>query len=251
MKKIVYSIVYALCLFCFTSCEYDNYEAPAETFKGTVIDNTTGKGLQTEVGDGGVRFKMLELSWSNNPTPWYFTCKQDGQFQDTKVFEGNYNITPLGAFVPFVQTDNTGKITKDESLTIDIKGTVTHEFKVDPFLAVSWVGEPVANSNSTISTQIKIERGTTDPNFQQNCIDVYLYVNYSSPYVGNNNYDSRYSVHLSGADANNAVGKTITLTTPVLPGNRIYYVRAGARIDYSVDGSRRYNYNEPKQVKVS
>ena len=126
MKKIIYSIVYALCLFCFTSCEYDNYEAPAETFKGTVIDNTTGKGFQTEVGDGGVRFKMLELSWSNNPTPWYFTCKQDGQFQDTKVFEGNYNITPLGAFVPFVQTDNTGKITKDESLTIDIKGTVTH-----------------------------------------------------------------------------------------------------------------------------
>jgi len=65
--------------------------------------------------------------------------------------------------------DNTGKITKDESLTIDIKEPVTHEFKVDPFLTVSWVGEPVANSNSTISTQIKIERGTTDPNFQQNC----------------------------------------------------------------------------------
>jgi len=104
MKKIIYSIVYALCLFCFTSCEYDNYEAPAETFKGTVIDNTTGKGFQTEVGDGGVRFKCSNLAGVIILLPGILLVNKMVQFQDTKVFEGNYNITPLGAFVPFVQT---------------------------------------------------------------------------------------------------------------------------------------------------
>ena len=246
MRKLIYIFIIVLCCL---ACEYDNYEAPTETFKGTVIDQVTGEGFQTEVGDNGIRFKMLENSYNDNPTPWYFTCKQDGQFQNTKVFSATYNITPLGAFVPFVQTDSEGTIIKDESVNMDIKGgTTTHDFTVDPFLIVSWIGDPVV-SDGKITVQASVERGTSDPDFQQDCIDIKLFINSSSYYVGDNNYDSRYIVTVD--NPNDALGQTITLTTPELPySNATYYIRVGARIDYAVDGIKRYNYNEPLAVKV-
>jgi hypothetical protein len=246
MKKLIYFIA---CALSVCSCTLDNYDAPSETFKGTVIDKVTGKGFQTEVGDNGIQFKMLETSYKKNPTPWYFTCKQDGTFQDTKVFKGTYNITPYGAFVPFVETDDNGNITSDQSVNLDISGTTTHEFKVDPFLVVTWVGEPTV-SDGKITVKAKIERGTTNPNYQQDCTDVFLYINSSSPYVGDNNYDSRISVSLSGDEAKAAPGSVVTLTSSKVTGKMTYYVRVGARIDYVTNGSRRYNYNEPKSIAV-
>ena len=245
MKKIAYLSALALCLF---SCSYDNYDEPAETFMGTLSDKISGSGFQTEVGDNGVRFKMLEISYNDDPTPWYFTCNQDGKFQDTKVFAGTYNITPLGAFVPFVQTDDEGDTIKNESVTMKMKGVITYDFTVDPFLVVTWVGDPSV-SNGRITIQVKIERGTSDPDFQQDCVDIKLFVNSSSYYVGDNNYDSRYIVTVDNPDE--VLGQTITLTTPELPySNATYYIRVGARINYAVDGIKRYNYNEPLAVEV-
>ncbi len=245
MKKIIYLLILVICL---CSCSDDNYDAPSETFSGTLIDQVTGSGFQTEVGDNGVRFKMSEISYDDNPTPWYFTCRQNGEFQDTKVFAGTYNIIPLGAFVPFVQTNDDGDTTKNESVTIAVNGAVTHDFTVDPFLVVSWVGDPVV-SNGKITVQAKIERGTSDPGFQQDCADIKLFVNSSSYYVGDNNYDSRYTVSVD--NPNDVLGQTITITTPELPySNATYYIRVGARINYTVDGTKRYNYNEPLAVTV-
>lgn len=240
MKKLFYFLSISVILQMGTSCvSYDNYDAPAETLKGSIVDKNTQEAFQTEVSDNGVRIKLMEYSWSDNPTPYYFTVKQDGTFNNTKIFKGDYTILPEGAFVPLEPTD-----------TISISGTITRNFEVEPFLRVKWIGEPVVSGNS-ISAQVQITRGTANVSYQQNVIDVYLFINSSSPYVGNNNNDNRYSLHLTGTDAQNCVGKTITLTTTgSLPTGRTYYIRAGARIDCSIEGSKRYNYNEPKTVVV-
>lgn len=252
MKRILYYLSCFTCLLAVFSCaDIDNYDEPAETLNGEVIDVNTQKPMQTEVSDGGIRLKLMEYSWSDNPTPYYFYTMQDGTFNNTKIFKGEYNVVPQGAFVPLVQTDNAGNVTVDKSQTVEIKGTVTLRFEVEPFLKIEWVGEPVVNSNGSITAQVKVSRGTTNANYQQKVTDIVLYVNSSSPYVGENNYDNRYTKRLSGDEANNALGKVITLTTTgSFSKNRDYYVRVGARIDYSVEGSRRYNYNEPKTVKV-
>lgn len=252
MKKVIYYIACLMLLFTANACvEIDNYDAPAETIYGKVVDKNTGKPVYTEVGDGGIRLKLLELSWSDNPTPYYTTVMQDGTYQNTKIFKGHYNIEALGAFVPMFQRDGNGNVTKDERKVLDIKGSVELNFEVEPFLTVEWVGEPVANADGTISAQVKIVRGTTNAAYQQDMSDVWLFVNSSSPYVGENNKDDRYSAHLSGGDAKNAINQTITLTTPKLPANRTYYMRAGARIDKEIDGRKRYNYNEPKTLKMN
>lgn len=250
MKKVIYYISCLMLLFTANACvEIDNYDEPEEAIFGKVVDKNSGRPVYTEVGDGGIRLKLLELSWSDNPTPYYTTVKQDGTYQNTKIFKGHYNIEALGAFVPMYQRDGNGNVTKDERKVLDIEGTVELNFEVEPFLTVEWVGEPTTNADGTISAQVKITRGTTNADYQQELSDVWLFVNSSSTYVGENNKDDRYSRHLEGDDAKNAIGQTITVTTPKLPTDRAYYLRAGARINKEIDGRKRYNYNEPKTVK--
>ncbi len=253
MKKILYYLSCCILLFAGYSCstDIDNYDEPQETLKGEVIDKNTMKPMQTEVSDAGIRLKLMEYSWSDNPTPYYFYCKQDGTFNNTKIFKGTYNVVPQGAFVPLVQKDDEGNTILDESRTLEIKGSVDLKFEVEPFLNIEWVGEPVVNSNGSITIQVKVTRGTANAKYHQNVSDIVLFINSSSPYVGDNNYDNRYITKLSGDDANNSLGKTITLTTTgEFSKARTYYVRVGARIDYNVEGSKRYNYNEPKTVPI-
>lgn len=229
----------------------DNYAAPAETLTGSVIDSTTGKTLQTEIGSGGVRIRLDEMSWSDNPTPYYFYAKQDGTFSNTKIFKGKYRITVEGPFVPLLQNSSSGAITVDQRVTMDVAGTANINFKVQPLLKVEWVGEPVINTDGTITTRVKLSRGTTNPSFQNDVSELTLFLNSSSPYVGNNNNDGRYYNQgtYSAAAGNALVGQTITLTTKggALPGKRAYYLRVGARTNY---GLKQFNYTDVKTVNV-
>jgi hypothetical protein len=250
MKKIIYYIAIGMIGVFAGSCKkVDNYAAPDVTLKGAVVDATTGQGIQTEQGSG-TRIKLLEISWNSNPTPFYISSFQDGTYNNTKLFAGKNVISAEGPFVPLVQVDNTGKTIVDKSQTVDVKDVTTVNFSVDPLLRVEWIGEPVYNTDGTIIAKFKFTRGTSDPNFQQDISDVFLFVN-SNKYVGNNNYDNRYSKQISynSSDGNAAAGTTITLTTQggALPGKRDYFLRIGARTSY---GLKYYNYTDVKTVAV-
>jgi hypothetical protein len=251
MKKIFYTIAICIVAVAGSSCsKLDNYPDPTETLNGSVIDAGTNKTVQTENGGGGTRIKLLEISWSDNPTPFYISSMQDGTFNYTKLFAGKNVISAEGAFVPLVQTDASGATIVDKSQTVDIKGATNVNFSVDPFLRIEWIGEPVLNPDGTVTASFKFTRGTTDPNFQQDITDVHLFVN-SNKFVGNNNFDNRYSpqIDYNGSDANAQVGQTITLTTKggPLPTKREYFLRVGARTNY---GLKYYNYTDVKTVTV-
>lgn len=248
MKKLFYSIALSVIVAAGSSCKkVDNYAAPNVTLKGTVVDASTGKSIQTEQGSG-TRIKLLEISYSSNPTPFYISSYQDGTYNYTKLFAGKNVISAEGPFVPLVQVDDAGKTIVDKSQTVDVKDVTTVNFSVEPFLRIEWVGEPVINPDGTITTSFKITRGTSNPAFQQDVSDLAVFVN-SNKYVGNNNYDNRYTPKLNGADANSSVGKTISLTTTggALPGKRSYFLRVGARISY---GLNYYNYTDVKTVTL-
>jgi hypothetical protein len=250
MKKILYTFAICAAALTISSCsKLDNQEAPSETLTGSVVDAGTGKTVQTEQGSG-TRIKLLETSWSDNPTPFYIASMQDGTFNYTKLFPGTNKISAEGPFVPMVQTDATGATTVDKSQTVQIKGTTTVNFSVEPFLRIEWVGEPVLNADGTITVSFKFTRGTNDPAFQQDISDVELFVN-SNKFVGNNNYDNRYSPKIvyNGSDGNAQVGQTLTFTTigGPLPTKREYFIRIGARTNY---GLKYYNYTDVKTVTI-
>ncbi|WP_300701822.1 DUF3823 domain-containing protein [Bacteroides sp.] len=251
MKKIVYFLAVSFMVLAETSCQkFDNYDEPQETLRGTIIDKETKAPFFTETGNNGVRIKLMEYSWSDNPTPYYFTVKQDGTFNNTKIFKGDYNIEPEGAFVPLVLRNAKGEIISDASITMGVKGTVNLNFEVEPFLRVEYVGEPVIDGRK-ITVKARITRGTANPDYQQEISDVYLFINGSSPYVGSNNFDDRYDKHLGGEEIKNIIGETITLTTEgELPAGRTYYLRVGARINKDIAGAKRYNYADVKTVSI-
>jgi len=248
MKNVLIFILIACALCAYTACsKTDNYPAPSSTITGSTIDEGTGATLQTEIGGGGTRIKLLETSYDSAPVPLYFQSMQDGTFNNTKVFSATYKVSVEGPFVPLIQTDNQGQTISDSSQTIVLKSSATLHFNVQPFLRVQMVGNPVINPDTTVSVQVIVTRGTNNPNYQQHVTDINLYVS-DTKYDGNNNYDNRYSklTSYSGSDGDALLGQTITLTTTggALPAQDVYF-RVGARIGV---GLNQYNYAAPVSI---
>ena len=162
-KTIFYSLFSAL--FMLTSCsmfEIDNYEEPAETIWGEVVDEATGKRVLTDQGSEGIRVRLTELSWGDNVqhNPDFY-CMMDGTFQNTKIFKGEYNVRIDGPFIPLVRENTDGTLLHDGSVNTEISGTTKVKFEVQPFLNVEFVGNPQV-SNGVIKAQVRVTRGVSD-----------------------------------------------------------------------------------------
>lgn len=270
MKKIIFYLLSGLVL-TFSSCslfEIDNYDAPAETLKGEVVDVATGEPVLTDQGSEGIRVRLTELSYGDNVThnPDFY-CMPDGTFQNTKVFKGNYNIRIDGPFIPLVREDDQGVPIADETQTIDIKGVSQVKFEVQPFLKIEWVGKPTV-SNGKITAQVRVTRAVSPTDFQAkiepmggynssflNVTDIQLFVSYSSS-VGYRARDERWSnkIEYSGSAFNSLLGQTVTIQSiGSIPSGRTVFIRAAARINYDTpkgSGTRRWNYNEASEVII-
>jgi len=248
MKHLFYILIF-LALGAFSCSKVDNLAAPNCTITGSTVDEGTGNTLQTEIGGGGTRIKLLETSYDSAPVPLYFQSMQDGTFNNTKVFAATYKVSVEGPFVPLVRTDNSGNVVSDSSQTIQLKSTATLTFKVQPYLRVEWVGDPVVNPDTTVTVKVRVTRGTADPAYQQDVTDINLYVS-NTKYDGNNNYDPRYSTltSYSGGNGTALLGQTVTITTKggaLAPQDT--YLRVGARISA---GLNQYNYTTPVSITL-
>ena len=248
MNKLLAYTALFLALTGWWACQkIDNYPAPGDTITGSTLDEGTGATVQTEIGGGGTRVKLMETSYDSAPVPQYFQSMQDGTFNDTKIFSATYKVTVEGPFVPLIVTDSVGNTVTDSSQTIVLRNTATLHFNVQPFLRVQLVGNPVINPDTTVSVQVIVTRGTANPAYQLQVTDLNLYVS-NTKYCANNNYDPRYSNLNSYSDSTgtNQLGQTITLTTTggALPAQDVFF-RVGTRINAGLD---EYNYSLPVSI---
>ncbi|GHS92088.1 hypothetical protein FACS1894174_00410 [Bacteroidia bacterium] len=246
--------------------EIDNYDEPSETIKGEVVDIATGERVLTDQGSEGTRIRLRELSWKGTEVPsnFDFWCMKEGIFQNTKVFNGHYNIRIDGAFIPLVRMNQQGDTIADETKYIDIKGVTEVKFQVQPFLKLEWVGKPTV-MDGKITASFKVTRAVSPADFKAkiepmggyndnflNVTDVRLFVSHV-PHVGYREWDNRYSVEktYSGDSFNALLGETITLTTnSVISPGYTMFIRAAARINYTTENIRRHNYNEAIRVDI-
>lgn len=270
MKTIsYYTLLFAT--LSLSSCglfELDNYEGPSETLKGNVVDVATGEPVLTDQGSEGIRVRLTELSWGDNvsPNPDFY-CMPDGTFQHTKVFKGTYNVRLDGPFIPLIREDERGVPLADETQTLEIEGHTEVKFEVQPFLNIEWVEEPVI-VNGKIRARVRVTRGVSEEEFRNkiepmggysdsftNITDIQLFVSYSST-VGYRARDERWSnrIEYSGSSFNDLLGEVITIeSNGTIPAGRSVFVRAAVRINYDTprgSGTRRWNYNEPRQLLV-
>ena len=241
-KTIFYSLFSAL--FMLTSCsmfEIDNYEEPAETIWGEVVDEATGKRVLTDQGSEGIRVRLTELSWGDNVqhNPDFY-CMMDGTFQNTKLFKGEYNVRIDGPFIPLVRENTDGTLLHDGSVNTEISGTTKVKFEVQPFLNVEFVGDP--------------QVGNWKDEYL-NVTDIQFFVSYSNT-VGYRARDERWSSSISyeGKSFEDLLGKEVIVqSNGSIPSGRKVFVRAAARINYDTpvgSGTRRWNYSEPVEVLI-
>ena len=169
MRKTIFYSLFST-LFLLTSCsmfEIDNYDEPAETIWGEVVDEATGKRVLTDQGSEGIRVRLTELSWGDNVqhNPDFF-CMMDGTFRNTKIFKGEYNVRVDGPFIPLVRENTDGTLLYDGSVNTEISGTTKLKFEVQPFLNVEIVGNPQV-SNGVVKAQVRVTRGVSDDIFRE------------------------------------------------------------------------------------
>jgi hypothetical protein len=199
--------------------------------------------LRTEPGSSNMRIQMDELSWAKGDTsvaviPTYLNVKIDGTYTNTKIFSGQYRMTPIeGAFYPY---DAGGD-------TINIRGSMVKDFVVVPYLDVNWVDEPYITADSCVEASISFVRNAKDGEFMPDLLNARLCIS-SNKYVGNNNY---YSDIISGAVTvtNAQENTTIVLKTSkkVKYYNTDVYVRVGVCCN---DTYKKYNYTTIIKVHV-
>lgn len=266
MKKILYYIAgWIIFTGAFACSKIDNYTEPKETLKGTVVDDATGEPVLTDQGSEGTRIRMRDLSWQGaEPENLDFFCMKEGIFQNTKVFQGRYNVRADGAFIPIVRLNADGDTLADESKTIDIKGVTELEFRVQPFLKLQFEGTPTVE-NGKITARVIVTRAVSPEDFKAkiepmgnysddflNVTDVRLFVS-QVPFVGYREWDSRYSttVDYVGDSFNAQLGQPVTITTQgnIQPG-RTVFIRAAARINYATENIKRHNYSQALRVDI-
>ena len=268
MKKILFYTL--LCaMFSFSSCDLfklDNYDEPAETLQGEVVDVATGERVLTDQGSEGIRVRLTELSWTDGeivPNSDFY-CKPDGSFQNTKIFKGTYNIRIDGPFIPLLREDSNGVPIADETQEMEISGVTQVKFEVQPFLKVEWVGDPTV-VNGRITAKVRVTRAVSKDDFRAkiepmggwddkftNVTDIQLFVGYSSS-MGYRARDTRWSSQIEyAADSFDALlGNTITIqSTGTIPSGRTVFIRAAARIDYATANTKRWNYTDVVEVMV-
>ena len=270
MKKILSYTLIASGLLLASSCSFfklDNYEAPEETLRGSVVDIQTGAPVLTDQGSEGIRVRLTETSWEGNVNPQDFYCMPDGTFQNTKLFEADYNIRVDGAFIPIVREDADGNVISDESVNTHIKGETEVQFQVYPFLNVEIVGVPYVK-NGQIYADVRVTRAVSPEKFKElvepmgdykdefvNVTDIQLFVGYSST-MGYRARDTRWSnsIEYAGNSFEKFLGQPITINSlGSIPSGRKVFIRAAARINYDTPrgtGTRRWNYSPVMEVQI-
>ncbi|MBR1576402.1 MAG: DUF3823 domain-containing protein [Bacteroidales bacterium] len=268
MKTRFFPIILATALLSACSLfEIDNFPAPEETIRGQILDAYTGQPVLTEQNSRGIRVRMTELSYGENVThnPDFYV-RDNGFYQNTKIFKGRYNVRVDGPFVPIVRESPEGDLLFDGSVECDIQGITEVHFRVQPFLRVEFVGEPEV-SGGKITAQVRVTRGVPEKDFREavepmggytdaflNVTDLRLYVGYSSTCNGDNKYEAWSNViEYEGSSFEPYFGKPVTISSRgTVKGARKVFIRAAARINYAtpVGGERRYNFSEVKEVNM-
>lgn len=241
MKKILYFIFGAALLSLASCMEIDNWDAPDARVYGRVIDAYTGENLLTSQGDWSIR--IWEKSFTEN-TPQYqsLSVKQDGTYNNSKLFAGTYDMLPYdGPFWPITDTLK----------NVVLKEETQQDFEVIPYLQIVNFEATLNGTDLTLTCQLKAPVRVDLPNLRE--IKPFLSL---TTFCGNSNYinipqynDRRIQINRgwSSEVGDSDISKVYTMGPLPVKSGYTYYVRVGANVTV---GNNRYNYSPIIKVIV-
>ncbi len=240
MKKILY-IILGVMLFSVTSCmKVDNWDEPGAKISGRVIDSYTGENLLSSQGEWGIR--IWERTWTKSvPNNQSLTVKQNGSYNNSKLFAGTYDMLPYGG--PFWPVDTIKNVV--------FGGGTQQDFTVTPYLQLTNFEVSLNGLKLTMKCHLKAPRREGLPNLVEikpflslttfcgatNAIDIGEYSN------------MRKQINRSWMEEVGDVDESGVYRIGPVPvkAGYTYYVRLGANVN---DANRKYNYSEIIKVEV-
>lgn len=248
MKKIVSNLLVGASILLMASCMgVDNFDEPSAHFTGRIIDVTTGENIYADQGE--CRVRIWEKSFSLNPSPQDIPVKQDGTFNNTKLFNGTYDVVPEGAWWPC------------DTIRVGIGGKVTQNFEVTPYLKVFDLKTELIDDSLAISCRLDAPITEGLPQIME--VRPYLSLN---QFCGAGNAISYYFNMGQSSDSNisqkyvkkimttweripkleDGKSEVYSFKVDVKPGYT-YFVRVGAKVK---DTFQKCNYSEIVKVEV-
>ena len=249
MKKFINCLLIGSSLLMASCMGVDNFDAPDAHFTGRIIDVTTGNNILTSQTE--CRVRIWKKSFSENPVYQDIPVKQDGTFNNTKLFNGTYDVLPEGAWWP-IETERVG-----------IGGKVSHDFEVTPYLKLfDFKAELVDNNDSlAISCRMDVPIAEGLPQILEvrpylslnqfcgatQCIDYYVNMgNGSNPDIANKYARKLMKNWEMIPKLEDGKSEVYSFKVDVKPGY-IYFVRCGAKVK---DNLQKCNYTEIKKIEV-
>ena len=234
-KAFIYSLS-ALCMMSVaSSCDLfklDNFDGPDAGLSGRIIDEETGENVQTDIING-TTIRYVEQGFKV-PQDQRLRVKNDGTYANTMMFSGEYIIQP--------ENRNFYQI---EEQTIQLKGQMTLDFKVTPYIRVKNVSITKADDDNNVVAKFNVESIDGAP-----IKSIALFAS-DQPTVGN-------AIYLVGTEQ--ALGyyvpesKELTLKINVAKNSayfregKDYYFRVGALTGVTSDA--KYNYATAVKLNI-
>lgn len=231
MKKIAVLLMALIGVFGFTSCmnSLDNYDEPDGGIRGTILDAETNEPIPLPVqGSNGVIINMYELN-TNATRSVDFRAKQDGTYENSRMFNCDYRIVVNGPFVGGCED----QVTVHGQTTKDLKATPYARIKATASLAGH-----VATINYTVTP--------TDASFTVSNVSAFW--NFAP---GVDNSKSNYAGKTSGKDLTGTF--TIDLDKENEFASNLYKINANGgkiylRVSATTEG--KVNYSTVMEVTV-
>ena len=240
MKKILY-IILGLVLVSVTSCmKVDNWDEPGAQVHGRVIDSYTGENLLSSQGDWGIR--IWERTWTESvPNNQSLSVKQDGSYNNSKLFVGTYDMLPYGG--PFWPVDTVKNV--------EFGGSTQQDFTVTPYLQLTDFEVSLNGLKLTLKCRLKAPIREGLPNL----VEIKPFLSLTTFCGATNNIDigeynnMRKQINRSWMEEVGDVESSDIYRVGPLPvkAGYTYYVRLGANVN---DANRKYNYSEIIKVEV-
>ena len=223
MNKSVIWLFAMFTIVLFSCNDLDNYSAPSGGIHGTIFDALSNEPVPLPVqGSTGVIINLIEQNTSATKSIDFY-AKDDGTYENSQVFNGDYNVVVNG---PFVQT---------AEKTVSVNGQSELNFSVIPFSRI----EASASASGQIVT---ITYNVTKSSADFNVTEVYGYWNFA-PDIDNSgsNYAAKVTVNAVAGTivfdlGNNAIFKS-NLYKINNNGNKLYF-RIGAKTNGIVNYSK-------------
>lgn len=240
MKKILYIVLGAI-LVSVTSCmEIDNWDEPGVQVYGQVIDAYTGENLLSSQDEWGIR--IWERTWDESvPNHQSLSVKQDGSYNNSKLFAGTYDMLPYGG--PFWPVDTIKNI--------QFGGSTQKDFTVTPYLQLTDFEVVLNGLELTLKCRLNAPIREGLPNLVE--IKPFISLNTfcgATNYINIGEYNNkRKQINRSWIEEVGDVESSDLYRIGSMPvkAGYTYYVRLGANVN---DANRKYNYTEIIKVEV-